>query len=69
MKLKRLDAWRQERFTDPLPPMRTCQDWAANGQIPAVKRGNTWYVDIDREVKQTGMDQLDEILHGTKKAS
>lgn len=69
MKLKRLDAWRQERFSDPLPPMRTCQDWAATGQIPAVKRGNVWYVDIEREAKQTGMDQLDEILHGTQKAS
>ena len=69
MKLMKLDAWRRERFTEPRPPLRTCQDWAATGQIPAVKRGHTWYVDIDREAKQTGNDQLDEILHGTKKAS
>lgn len=69
MRLMRLDAWRKERFVDPLPPLRTCQDWAAQGEIPAVKRGGTWWVDIEREAKQTGVDQLDEILNGTAKAS
>ena len=69
MRLMRLDYWREKRFTTPLPPLRTCQHWAASGAIPAVKRGKTWYVDIERESTQTGIDQLDEILNGTKKAS
>jgi|AntDeeMinimDraft_6_1070357.scaffolds.fasta_scaffold09474_2 hypothetical protein len=69
MKLMKLDAWRRARFAEPLPPMRTCQDWAATGAIPAVKRGKTWFVDIEREARQSGLDQLDEILNGTKKAS
>lgn len=69
MRLMKLDYWRRERFVEPLPPLRTCQHWAANGAIPAVKRGSTWYVDIEQEDKQTGNDLLDEILNGTKKAS
>ena len=69
MKLMRLNAWRRERFAAPLPPMRTCQDWAASGAIPAIKRGNTWFVDIEREAKQTGFEQLDDILNVTPKAS
>lgn len=69
MKLLSLSAWREHRFLPPRPPMRTVQDWAATGRIPAVKKGGSWFVDIEREEAETGIDQLDEILNGTKKAS
>ncbi|MDG5498921.1 excisionase [Marinobacter sp. BGYM27] len=67
-KLMELSEWREKRFSSP-PPLRTCQHWAAVGEIPAVKRGKKWFVDVEQEEKQTGNPLVDDILNGTKKAS
>ncbi|MFO7787923.1 MAG: DNA-binding protein [Halospina sp.] len=69
MKLMALHAWREYRFIPPRPPMRTVQDWAATGRIPAVKRGGSWFVDIERGGTETGIEELDDILYGSKKTA
>ena len=68
-KLMELSEWRIRRFAGSPPPLRTCQHWAAMGEIPAVKRGKKWFVDIDAEAQQTGNPLVDDILNGTAKAS
>jgi hypothetical protein len=61
-KLLELKAWREKRFYEPKPSLRTCQNWAANGDIPAVKRGSLWYIDIDLEYKLTGNPLIDQVV-------
>jgi hypothetical protein len=61
-KLKELKAWRDERFAEPKPPMRTVQRWAMRGDIPAVKRGKTWFVDLYKEALQSGNPLIDQFL-------
>ncbi|MCL1485179.1 DNA-binding protein (plasmid) [Marinobacter sp. M3C] len=68
-KLMELAEWRTRRFAGNPPPLRTCQHWAAMGEIPAVKRGKKWFVDLDKEAQQTGNSLVDDILNGTAKAS
>ena len=59
-KLLELAAWREQRFADPKPKKRTCQLWAQNGVIPAVKRGGLWFVDLDKEYRLTGNPLIDQ---------
>lgn len=68
-KLMELSEWRIKRFAGTLPPLRTCQHWAAMGEIPAVKRGKKWFVDLEAEAKHTGNPIVDEILNGTAKTA
>ncbi|WP_413540182.1 DNA-binding protein [Marinobacter sp. BSs20148] len=64
-----LAEWRIRRFAGSPPPLRTCQHWPSMGEIPAVKRGKKWFVDIEAEAQQTGNPLVDGILNGTAKAS
>jgi hypothetical protein len=59
-KLLELKAWREERFADPKPKIRTCQNWCQNGEVPAVKRGKIWFIDLDKELKLTGNPLIDQ---------
>lgn len=62
-KLMDLSEWREKRFTgDKKPSLRTCQNWAANGDIPAIKIGRLWFVDIDQQARQTGNPLIDQFL-------
>ena len=58
--LLQLEAWRKKRFAEPLPSIRSCQQWAANGDIPAVKRGRSWFVDLEKEKRLTGNPLIDQ---------
>jgi len=57
-----LEAWREQRFADPKPKKRTCQLWAQNGEIPAVKRGKLWFIDLEKESKLTGNPLIDQFV-------
>jgi len=61
--LLELRAWIDKRFADPKPKLRTCQSWAQNGVIPAVKRGQLWFVDVDKEAKLTGSPLIDQFVN------
>jgi len=61
-KLIDLATWRDKRFVDPKPSIRSCQFWAANGYIPAVKRGRKWFVDLNKEESMTGNELVDQFL-------
>lgn len=57
-----LNEWRKRRFVEPRPCERTCQNWCANGDVPAVRRGRLWFIDIDQEMKQSGNELADSVL-------
>jgi len=61
-KLIELAAWRQQRFEDPKPSIRSCQLWAQNGDIPAIKRGKKWFIDLNREAAMTGNPLIDQFM-------
>jgi hypothetical protein len=61
-KLMTLENWRNERFTEPRPSLRSCQFWAQKGEIPAIKRGKRWFIDLDRELRMTGNQLVDQFL-------
>lgn len=61
-KLIDLATWRELRFLDPKPSLRSCQNWAQNGDIPAIKRGRKWFVDLDREIATTGNLLVDQFI-------
>ena len=61
-KLIELKAWRDLRFVDPKPSLRTIQDWAKRGDIPAVKKGKNWFVDLYKGACQTANPLLDQFL-------
>ena len=64
MKLLALPEWRKERFLPPRPTLRTCRNWCVNGDVPAVRRGGLWFIDIEQEENQTGNDLVDSVLSG-----
>ena len=62
MRLMALREWRMRRFVEPRPSERSCQNWCKNGDIPAVRRGKLWFVDIDQELNQSGNELADAVL-------
>lgn len=62
MKLLALNEWRLRRFEEPRPSRKTCNNWCNRGEIPAVRRGGLWFVDVDQEKNMSGNDLVDEVL-------
>lgn len=62
MRLMALNEWRQRRFVEPRPSARTCQNWCVKGDIPAIRRGKLWFIDIDQELNQSGNELADAVL-------
>ena len=62
MKLLALEKWRMTRFAEPRPSKKTVNNWCNRGDIPAQRRGNLWFIDIDEEEKMTGNELVDSIL-------
>ena len=62
MRLLALSEWRLRRFEEPRPCQKTCNNWCNNGDIPAVRRGYLWFIDLDEEEKMTGNDLADAVL-------
>ena len=60
-KLMPISEWRKFRFTHP-PSLSTIKRWCEQGQLPSKKIGGTWYIDYQKELKQTGDESVDSIL-------
>lgn len=58
VKLMPLEAWRQKQFTSP-PCRETVRRWAANGDIPAIKIGKSWFVKVDELPAMENDHELD----------
>lgn len=65
MKLISLSQWRKIRFVEPRPSKKTCTNWCNNGDIPAVRRGGMWFVNLEEEEIMTGNDLADSVLKAT----
>ncbi|WP_342594554.1 helix-turn-helix domain-containing protein [Salinicola lusitanus] len=61
-KLMCLEDWRKARFAGKPPGISTVRRWCNEGTIPAKRIGGTWYIDIDAERNQTGMELADQVL-------
>lgn len=65
MRLMKLSEYRETRFPKGSRPSPiTLRRWCQNGDIPYVRRGNLYYVDLDAEEKQTGNALVDQVLRG-----
>lgn len=65
MALKELSAWIEERFEEPRPSTRTAQHWCVSGAVPAKKIGGRWFIDTEREKRETGNDLVDQVLRAS----
>jgi hypothetical protein len=64
-KLMSLQQWRLQRFEGTPPSKSTIKRWAKNGDIPAKKIGQCWYVILNEEMNTTGDDLVDSVLRSS----
>lgn len=65
MRLMKLSEYREKRFPEGSRPSQiTLRRWCQNGELPYVRRGNLYYIDLDAEEKITGNSLVDQVLSG-----
>lgn len=70
MRLVPIDKYIKHRFPMGGPHPVTVRRWCQNGDQPgAVKRGNTWFIDLDVEENHTGNSLVDAALAARRQAS
>lgn len=57
-----LEDWRRERFAGKPPRRQTIVGWLESGQLPGKKIGARWFVEVERELNETGDDLVDQVL-------
>ena len=60
-KLMPIKEWRTSRFTHP-PSLTTIKRWCEQSHLPAKKIGGMWFIEYEKELKQTGDESVDSIL-------